>query len=113
MVSLVDGPAADETLALRRAPRLLRVVRSRNGKWDALDQLDDEPKPTETIFVYERMNIPRMGHMCMSPRSQSGWYAIANYRLFQDQPADEIMRDTQKWREWCDTYRLKPFDEEA
>jgi hypothetical protein len=32
----------------------LRVVRSRRGDWDALDQLEDEAKPTEAIIVYRR-----------------------------------------------------------
>jgi hypothetical protein len=102
MATFVDGPAADVYLSLRRAPKLLRVVRSSKGNWDALDQLDDTPKPSETIFVYELMNVPQIVHMKMSPRSLSGYYAInANYRLYHWQPADEEMRDTEKWRAWC------------
>lgn len=102
MIKFLDGPAADEVLFLRRAPVLLRVTRSPTGKWDALDQLDDEPRPREKIFVYRRVSEPTRYHMKMCPRSGSGFYMNAEYKLFAEQPADEIMRETVAWRKWCE-----------
>lgn len=105
MVEFIDGPAAGESLALRRIPILLRVVQSRNGKWDALDQLDDEPKPTETIFVYRRRNDLGVSHyhICSRGRGkrESGIYWNAKYAFLPEQPADEEIRGTAAWRRWA------------
>lgn len=102
MVSFLDGPAAGQSLALRRAPKLLRVVRGRGGAWDALDQLDDEPKRTEQIYVYLRQEDPKPTwiHLCMRPRSASGTYWTADYRYLPEQPADSQIRGTAAWRSW-------------
>lgn len=46
MTTFIDGPAKGQTLMLRRNPVYL-IVTEENGKFDALDQLEDAPKPTE------------------------------------------------------------------
>lgn len=46
MTTFTDGPAAETVLELRRAPKFLRVVRDADGTVDALDQLNDTPKPS-------------------------------------------------------------------
>jgi hypothetical protein len=106
MITLLDGPAADRSLALRRAPVFLRVVekpraRKDDNRWDALDLLSDVPHSSEKIHVYFRVTYPRWLHMKCSPRSASGYYAIANYRYVVNQPADAVVRDTERWRQWC------------
>jgi hypothetical protein len=104
MLKFLDGPAANETLACCRAPLLLRVVRGRDGKWDALDQLDDQPQKGESIFVYGRASEPVLVHILTGNRGRrgSGWYQMADYRyLADDQPAEDEARDTDKWRAWC------------
>jgi len=101
MVEILDGPAEGESLSLRRSPLFLRVVRSRTGHWDGLDQLDDQPKATETIFVYLRHTQDTPIHFKMQRRSESGWYARATYKLFSVQPADCDARDKFRWQEWC------------
>ena len=64
----IDGPAKGVVLDLERTPHYLRVVHdSETWQWDALDQLDDEPKPTETIFVYRRGDVAR-GFACRGRR---------------------------------------------
>lgn len=64
MIELIDGPANGVSLDLMRAPIMLRVVRDRAGNWDALDQLADEPKRGETIFLYRMVGNPLMsGHI--------------------------------------------------
>lgn len=103
MVSFLLGPAGGISLALRRAPKLLRVVRSASGEWDALDQLDDEPRPREEIFVYqldETIPVERF-HVCRSPRSSSGWYVRAQYLYLLNQPLDSDVRTTVAWRAWA------------
>lgn len=109
MTSFIDGPAAGIALTLRRAPVFLRVVRSPGGDWDALDMLDDEPKPRESVTVYvltgrpaaacvdgrDRKTGRRFGHRC----------AIARYRVVDPQPGDEQVRDTAAWRAWCESQR--------
>jgi hypothetical protein len=100
MLAFLDGPAADQTLMCRRAPKFLRVVF--NGKaWDALDQLSDEPKPTERLHCYLRVRAAGACHIRMSPRKNSGWYAMADYRHYAPQPPDDVMRSTARWRGWC------------
>lgn len=71
-VMFEDGPAKEAAcLMLERCPLYLRVVRSMDGKWDALDQLDDDPALGETIFIYKRCS-QRAGHIKGATRAQSG-----------------------------------------
>lgn len=104
MIKFLDGHAEGQVLELRRLPMFLRVVRSRGGNWDALDQLDDEPKASETIFVYKRRDdlpISKI-HVCRSPRSKSGWLVSASYSVLPEQPGDEDVRSTAAWRPWVE-----------
>lgn len=105
MIRLIDGEAAGETLMLRRAPKLLRVVKSPRGNWDALDQLSDQPKPNEKIFVYQRRDDLEVGtyHLCIrgKGKKEGGWYARASYSVLPSQPADELVRTTDAWRQWA------------
>lgn len=101
MTKFTDGPAARESLMIRRAPPYLRVVVTRCGKWDALDQLDDQPKPKEQIYAYRRTKKLGMCHIKASKRSASGFYPIAEYAFIEPQPPEEVMRSTEQWRAWC------------
>lgn len=100
MTTFEDGPAAGQTLSLSRSPRFLRVVAD-GGKFDALDQLHDEPKRSETIHVYVlvkylgRMHVLRRGRCAVS-----GWYGIATYRHFADQPDSADTRTDSRWKAW-------------
>lgn len=124
MTKFVDGPAAGQSLMLRRAAMLLRVTRKRfaleahpqphqkSPQFDALDQPDDTPNPDEEIFVYVNTHT-RSGtcHMRFggNQKNRSGFYAMAEYRLYEVQPADEIMRDNTKWRAWCEEQRPRLY----
>jgi hypothetical protein len=99
----VDGPASGTVLQLRRAPVLLRVVRGHAGEWDALDQLEDVPRADETLVVYRRVGRPSRCHI-NAGRGRSGWYAIAEYRVVADQPTEDVVRDTRRWRAWALAY---------
>lgn len=102
MVRFLDGPADGQALDLRRAPVVLRVVRDRRtGAWDALDQLTDQPKPTEEIFVYRLAEEPTYMHLKCARRSQSGFRCMANYRHWPQQPADDQLRTDSAFNRWC------------
>lgn len=105
MITLLDGPAAGVKLTLRRAPVMLRVVESR-GSWDALDQLDDEPRRGEKVHVYLQVGQTTSVHICARNRAASGWFTIASYRHFPDQPGDAHTMTRQAWSDWCDTNKL-------
>ena len=117
MVSFLDGPAAGVVLELHRAPVFLRVVIGHEGV-DALDQLDDEPRAGEDIAVYQR--VGNAGSIHLSGRDKNGrrfgrTLATGEYRLHDEQPADEIVRSQSRWRSWAELEwdRLKAQQAEA
>lgn len=101
----LDGPAAGVELSLGRTPVMLRVVQNRAGVWDALDQLNDEPKPQEKIYVYRVVPGTQSGmvHVQYSTgRGRRGqWMQGADYTALLEQPADEDVRTNDRWRAWC------------
>ena len=105
MIQFTGGPAGGQTLALGRAPVLLRVVVGPRGKLDALDQLDDEPREDERIHVYRLASSVTVMRVSRRPRSQSGWFVVAKYRLLEPQPLDMQVRERAAWNEWCDSVR--------
>lgn len=106
-VSFVDGPAAGVALELSRAPLLLRVVEARGvatDRWDALDRLDDQPRPEERIYVYRRRGAPMTGFI--DGTKYRGQFLAATYVLFEEQPAtDAEARTTEAWRAWAESKR--------
>lgn len=106
MTKFTDGPAAGKVLALRRAPFFLRVVQSiTHGEVDALDQLDDQPRPSESIYVYRQTKNEGGAFICSrgtkAKRAASGYFPLVQYSLNGEQPSDEVLRDNAKWQEWC------------
>jgi len=102
MTRFEDGPAAEQVLFLQRAPLFLRVVESA-GKLDALDQLDDEPRPGERIHVYRRHGVAGAAFVDYSgPRGRTGMRcSVARYRYVNPQPAAGDVTETAAWRTWC------------
>ncbi len=105
MTRFLDGPAAGQSLMLRAAPEFLRVVHSPRRKgddqWDALDQPGDEPKRGESVYAYRRVGKAGTIHLMAQPRSASGWYATATYRVIEVQPDAETLGDGARWKAWC------------
>lgn len=101
MIRFLDGPAAGLVLELKRAPPLLRVVRDPAGAFDALDQLDDAPRPDESVTVYRRVGRPGSVHVDYCRPRRGVWYLTAAYEVCPDQPGDADARDTTRWREWA------------
>jgi hypothetical protein len=100
MTHFEDGPAKDKTLMLKRSPLYLRVVEV-NGAWDALDQLDDRPRPEEKLYAYERVGKVGMVHINTGRKNHGGLFPMATYRFISDQPDDADMRDSERWRQRC------------
>lgn len=101
MTKFEDGPAKGQTLMLKRAPIFLRVTDC-GGKFDALDQLDDSPRKDEKLHAYIII-LEKSRGSCHIRRSGGGggFYPIAEYRLVVKQPGDTVMRDNDRWTEWC------------
>lgn len=100
MTKFTDGPAAGITLMIRRAPLFLRVVQSREGKWDALDQLADKPEPGETIHAYRKTVDNGHVHICRSG-GMGGCFHMAEYEHVPEQPALPILQARSQWQAWC------------
>lgn len=81
MIRFLDGPAEGVALALRSAPERLRVVLNADGRWDALDQPEDEPKPGETVFWYRSEGAAGVVHLLATDpktrRRRGRWLARA------------------------------------
>lgn len=100
MTTFEDGPAQGQTLKLHRAPYFLRVTLDGN-QFDALDLLNDSPRLAEAIFVYRVSAVPGAIHLNTGRKPGGGFYTLATYHLFERQPSDEVMRNSDLWEEWC------------
>jgi hypothetical protein len=97
-----DGPAKGLTLSLSRAPVFLRVTQTPEG-FDALDLIEDEPKPAEKLYAYRRIGESTMCFVDgVKDGRRTGWQEIiARYQLVKEQPSDERMRSKTAWQDWC------------
>jgi hypothetical protein len=97
-----DGPARGVEFPGVRLPWFVRVVQhGQTGKWDILDQLDDEPRPGEVIYVYRQRT--------WSHDSSHGWRAA--YVHVRDADPERCTA-TEAWRAYTDELagrRWPPF----
>jgi hypothetical protein len=98
MLTLNDGPCKG-TFMVKRAPVFLRAVIDGKGETDVLDQVEDMPKKDEKIYVYKRVGLENMCHIKMVKRSESGWYALADYWQIKDVDGEQF-RDNSQWQMW-------------
>jgi hypothetical protein len=99
MTRFKDGPAKGQLLMLNRSPIFLRVV-EKDGKWDALDQWEDSPRPGESIHVYQRVGEAGTCHI-YARGGGGGFFSAGDYEHVAEQPSDEDVRNTAKWQAWC------------
>lgn len=99
MTTFQNGPAHGVKLMLRRSPYFLRVTYDGN-QYDALDQLEDAPKPEETIYVYRITALPGWCHIRASKPEASGTFSMGSYEFVSPQPDAANVRDFEAWREW-------------
>lgn len=101
MTQFLDGPAKGKALSLKNSPELLRVVQDRAGKWDALDALGDNMADGEKAFVYVLVEKKGGAFICRRGKSGgSGYFPIADYKLYATQPSQEICRSPMDWGAW-------------
>jgi hypothetical protein len=92
-------------LELRRTPMFLRFVMT-GTDWqtlDALDQLDDAPKPEERVLA--AVKDGEDGCLHLDSRDNRGrrvgqWFKTATYRLIAPQPEQSVLRDAARWQAW-------------
>ncbi len=103
MTTFEDGPAKDKILSLARAPVFLRVT-EKDGKFDALDQVEDTPRPGEFMHVYKLVSYDGGafvdGRDKKTGKRTGGYMVIARYKLYSEQPSQDTLGDTKKWQEW-------------
>lgn len=119
MIIFKGGPANGVVLPLQRVPILLRVVRANGSsdKWDALDQLNDEPGSDESIYLYLVDGQPQWIHVDgRDAKTGRRWGRTCYYGSYQyvtDQPADAEMRTNEAWRRWCEANKGRFIAEEV
>lgn len=103
----LDHPLFGGPLELERQPLFLRFVYQvsrcgRHVQWDALDQLDDEPRAAEQIVAARlagrgTLHVDRV----VRGRRVGSWHQTVHYQLCDPQPAEEVLRNREKWQAWC------------
>lgn len=106
MTKFLDGPAIGQTLMLKRAPIFLRVTvatlaESGRERVDALDQLEDNALPDETLHCYVMSKY--LGSCHIKRSGGGGFYQMAEYKLRDPQPTDADMRSNEAWATWCES----------
>ncbi len=98
---MYGGPADGQEFICSRAPVLIRVVKSQSGRWDCLDQLDDEPQPREKIHLYEQVRASAGAFIC-----PGGYSADATYRhiISCRGELDRLVRQRDAWRRFVGSY---------
>lgn len=100
---------------VRRCPVYLRAVQGADGKWDALDQPEDAPNPTETAYAYIRQGEAGACHVSLRGKDGKrggGFYQTGTYEVCFPQPDAETMANNSKWQAWCiedDKRRRLPY----
>ena len=104
MLTLRDGPAKGAYMC-QRAPHFLRAVGNiKTGKFDVLDQLNDEADAGEHIVdIYRRLGDVGQVHINTGSRKGGGYSVMAAYERVKEMIGVEIehLRDTATWRQWC------------
>jgi hypothetical protein len=95
---LQGGTAGTRALSFARNPAYLRVVVDQDGSVDALDQIEDTPKPTEKIYVYRQgEQIFVCGRGTAPTQNPTFFY----FPVPLDAQTLESFRDNEVWRAWC------------
>jgi hypothetical protein len=70
--------------------------------WDALDQVDDNPRRDEEVYVYVLMEEPTRYHLLIRGKGkrEGGWYQDGKYKHLPEKPEDHVLRDNERWRRW-------------
>ena len=93
-------------LILKRTPKYLRFVvvdvAGGDRTWDALDQMDDDARPEETVFAAIQIDASSV-HIDkrVNGKHVGEWHKTATYELIKGQPSDTILRVNSEWQRWA------------
>mgnify|MGYP000626702823 CR=1 FL=1 len=103
-VYLSHGGIRGKGLLLKRQPRFLRFVIT-GTDWetlDALDQLGDTPRDGEYVIAAEKRDESSVHFSGYRDGKRAGWWErTATYQSVPDQPPQDVLRDTDRWRAWA------------
>jgi hypothetical protein len=97
MLELVDGPCKGNYM-VKRAPVFLRAVLDKAGEKDVLDLVEDTPKDSETVYIYQREGSA--GQVHINAAKVKGFYAMAKYHYLPNVDG-ETLRDNPSWQAWA------------
>ena len=97
MLTLIDGPC-EGSYMVKRSPLYLRAVVDKNGEKDVLDQVEDQPKELETVYVYQREGNAGVVHI--NAAKVKGYFVMANYRYMAEVQGEDL-RDNVAWQTWA------------
>lgn len=101
----LDYPTFKGPITVERIPKFLRFTCAgplSSGNWDALDQLEDVPKPDEHVFAARLHSTSKVHIDRVVKRKRVGeWITTAEYRMIDDGPPEAVLRDNEAWRAWC------------
>lgn len=107
MTHFIDGPARGIMLSLSRGPMFLRVTECSDGVskiYDALDAIDDQAEPYETIHVYIINSQDGAAFIDGRDKKTGKRYGrrveINTYRVYPTQPPQAILHDNAQWQKW-------------
>lgn len=111
MITLIDGKV-EGTYLVKRAPIFLRaVIDERTGDKDVLNELDDEPRPTEKVYIYKLFDDTSPVHLNFGG-GKGGFYVMGKYRHLPDVDG-ETLRETEVWRAWCIAHTEEVVDKDT
>lgn len=101
MIELKDGPCKG-TYLVKRAPLFLRAVKDKNGQTDVLDQLDDTPRESEVVYIYQLDGEAGWIHLYArgkGGKAATGFYMTGAYHHLPEVDG-QILRETSRWQQW-------------
>jgi hypothetical protein len=100
-VGSLRGPL---TLKRHPLPKFLRFVLT-GSDWktlDALDQLDDAPRPGEFVIAAVKADESSVHFDGYRGGKRAGWWErTATYERVPDQPPQDVLTDTARWQAWA------------
>jgi hypothetical protein len=86
---------------LKRTPLWLRVVIDGNGKVDALNEVKDEPREGETVYVYALSAY--LGATHIRAKKGGGFYPNVEYKLAYEGETGPALYARKGWEAWCES----------
>lgn len=91
----------DNEKSMKQMPPRSTIAKHIDGRFDALNQLEDRARADETLhcYVMEKYN----GGAFIDGAKIHGFFYMADYKLREPQPTDADMRSNEAWATWCES----------